>query len=40
MLGTERGPDARTLGLFGVAVTLGSANFLAVRLSNLALPPF
>lgn len=40
MLGTARGPDAVTLGLFGVAVTLGSANFLAVRLSNLALPPF
>jgi drug/metabolite transporter (DMT)-like permease len=40
MLGTARGPDAVTLGLFGVAVTLGSANFLAVRVSNLALPPF
>ena len=36
---SDHGPDALTLGLFGVAVTLGSANFLAVRLSNLALPP-
>lgn len=40
MPGTARGPDAATLALFGVAVTLGSANFLAVRVSNLALPPF
>jgi drug/metabolite transporter (DMT)-like permease len=35
-----RSPDAATLALFGVAVLLGAGNFLAVRLSNLGLPPF
>ncbi|MDP8929435.1 MAG: EamA family transporter, partial [Actinomycetota bacterium] len=29
-----------TLGSFAVAVTLGGANFLAVRFSNRELPPF
>lgn len=33
-------PDALTLGTFAVAVTLGGANFLAVRLSNRELQPF
>jgi drug/metabolite transporter (DMT)-like permease len=35
-----RAPDAMTLGAFGVAVMLGAGNFLAVRVSNLELPPF
>jgi drug/metabolite transporter (DMT)-like permease len=35
-----RSPDVATLALFGVAVALGAGNFLAVRLSNLGLPPF
>jgi drug/metabolite transporter (DMT)-like permease len=34
------GPGGRTLVLFAVAVVLGGSNFLAVRLSNLDLPPF
>lgn len=33
-------PDALTLGAFAVAVTLGGGNFLAVRFSNVELPPF
>lgn len=33
------GPDGRTLLLFALAVVLGGSNFLAVRLSNLELPP-
>ncbi len=37
---TGRAPDALTLGAFAVAVTLGGANFLAVRFSNRELPPF
>jgi len=40
MSGSARGPDGLTLLLFTVAVVLGGSNFLAVRLSNLALPPF
>jgi drug/metabolite transporter (DMT)-like permease len=32
-------PDAIALVLFGLCVLLGSANFLAVRFSNLELPP-
>jgi drug/metabolite transporter (DMT)-like permease len=35
-----RGPDGLTVSLFAVAVVLGGSNFLAVRLSNLELPPF
>jgi drug/metabolite transporter (DMT)-like permease len=35
-----RGPDGLTVTLFAVAVALGGSNFLAVRLSNLELPPF
>ncbi len=38
--GGQGPPDALTLGAFGVAVTLGGANFLAVRFSNRELPPF
>jgi drug/metabolite transporter (DMT)-like permease len=34
------GASARTIGTFAVAVTLGGANFLAVRFSNAELPPF
>ena len=34
------GPDGRTLALFALTVVLGGSNFLAVRLSNLELPPF
>ncbi len=34
-----RGPDGRTLALFALTVVLGGSNFLAVRLSNLELPP-
>jgi drug/metabolite transporter (DMT)-like permease len=33
-------PDTLTMGAFAVAVTLGAGNFLAVRMSNLELPPF
>jgi drug/metabolite transporter (DMT)-like permease len=33
-------PDTLTLGAFAVVVTLGAGNFLAVRMSNLELPPF
>ena len=33
------GPDGRTLLLFALSVLLGGSNFLAVRLSNLELPP-
>jgi drug/metabolite transporter (DMT)-like permease len=33
-------PGGATLGLFFLAVLLGGSNFLAVRLSNLDLPPF
>ena len=40
MEGTGRSPDAPTLGAFAVAVTLGGANFLAVRFSNRELAPF
>ncbi|CAN5831929.1 hypothetical protein BH23DEI1_BH23DEI1_03280 [soil metagenome] len=40
MIPPARGPDGRTLALFGAAVLLGRSNFLAVRLSNLELPPF
>ncbi|MDQ3974379.1 MAG: EamA family transporter, partial [Actinomycetota bacterium] len=40
MAGAGRSPDALTLGAFAVAVTLGGANFLAVRFSNRELPPF
>jgi drug/metabolite transporter (DMT)-like permease len=40
MDGGGRGiPDTLTLGAFAV-VTLGAGNFLAVRMSNLELPPF
>lgn len=35
-----RSPDALALGTFAVAVTLGGANFIAVRFSNRELPPF
>jgi drug/metabolite transporter (DMT)-like permease len=38
--GDTRTPDALTLGAFAVVVTLGAGNFLAVRMSNLELPPF
>ena len=40
MTAPARGPDGRTLLLFVLAVVLGGSNFLAVRLSNLELPPF
>jgi drug/metabolite transporter (DMT)-like permease len=40
MSAPAQGPDSRTLLLFTLAVVLGGSNFLAVRLSNLALPPF
>jgi drug/metabolite transporter (DMT)-like permease len=40
MRASGAGPGGVTLALFGVAVTLGAGNFLAVRLSNLELPPF
>jgi drug/metabolite transporter (DMT)-like permease len=40
MDGDGRLPDTLTLGAFAVTVTLGAGNFLAVRLSNLDLPPF
>jgi drug/metabolite transporter (DMT)-like permease len=33
-------PDTLTVSAFAVAVTLGAGNFLAVRMSNLELPPF
>lgn len=33
-------PGGATLSLFALCVLLGGSNFLAVRLSNLALPPF
>lgn len=33
-------PDGMTIGMFVLLVTLGAGNFLAVRLSNLELPPF
>jgi hypothetical protein len=35
-----RSPSGLTVAAFAVAVTLGGANFLAVRLSNRELPPF
>jgi drug/metabolite transporter (DMT)-like permease len=35
-----RNPDALSLGTFGLVVLLGAGNFLAVRMSNLDLPPF
>lgn len=35
-----RSPDGLALGAFAVAVTVGGANFLAVRFSNRELPPF
>jgi drug/metabolite transporter (DMT)-like permease len=38
--GDGRIPDTLTLGAFAVVVTLGAGNFLAVRMSNLELPPF
>lgn len=38
--GGGRLPDTLTLGAFAVLVTLGAGNFLAVRMSNLELPPF
>jgi drug/metabolite transporter (DMT)-like permease len=38
--GNGRIPDTLTLGAFAVLVTLGAGNFLAVRMSNLELPPF
>jgi drug/metabolite transporter (DMT)-like permease len=38
--GDGRVPDTLTLGAFAAAVTLGAGNFLAVRMSNLELPPF
>jgi drug/metabolite transporter (DMT)-like permease len=38
--GVGRIPDTLTLGAFAVVVTLGAGNFLAVRMSNLELPPF
>jgi drug/metabolite transporter (DMT)-like permease len=34
------GPDGLTLGAFTLLVLVGGGNFLAVRLSNLELPPF
>lgn len=40
MSASARGPGYLTLLLFALAVVLGGSNFLAVRLSNLALPPF
>jgi drug/metabolite transporter (DMT)-like permease len=40
MDGDGRLPDTLTLGAFAITVTLGAGNFLAVRLSNLDLPPF
>ena len=33
-------PDGLTLGAFGLAVSFGGGNFLAVRISNLDLDPF
>jgi drug/metabolite transporter (DMT)-like permease len=39
-VGDGRIPDTLTLGAFAVVVTLGAGNFLAVRMSNLELPPF
>jgi drug/metabolite transporter (DMT)-like permease len=38
--GDARIPDTLTLGAFVLVVTLGAGNFLAVRMSNLELPPF
>lgn len=38
--GDRQIPDTLTLGAFVVLVTLGAGNFLAVRMSNLELPPF
>jgi drug/metabolite transporter (DMT)-like permease len=38
--GGQRIPDTLTLSAFLVLVTLGAGNFLAVRMSNLELPPF
>jgi drug/metabolite transporter (DMT)-like permease len=35
-----RAPDAMSAAAFGMAVMLGAGNFLAVRMSNLELPPF
>ncbi len=35
-----RSPDALTLGTFGLLVTLGAGNVLAVKFSNDGLPPF
>ncbi len=35
-----RSPDGLALGAFAVAVTVGGANFLAVRFSTRELPPF
>lgn len=40
MTDSGRAPDSLTLATFAVAVTLGGANFLAVRFSNRELPPF
>lgn len=40
MDGAGRSPDALTLATFGLAVTIGGANFLAVRFSNRELAPF
>jgi drug/metabolite transporter (DMT)-like permease len=37
---SNQSPGGLTLATFGLAVTLGSANFLAVRISNRELPPF
>jgi drug/metabolite transporter (DMT)-like permease len=36
----QRSPSPLTLAAFAVAVTLGGANFVAVRFSNQELPPF
>ena len=39
MTSGERSPSGYTLAAFGVAVVLGGANFLMVRISNQELPP-
>lgn len=37
---SDHRPDAATLGAFAIVVLFGAGNFLAVRMSNLDLPPF
>jgi drug/metabolite transporter (DMT)-like permease len=40
MDGSGPRPDTSTLGAFGALVVIGGGNFVAVRASNLELPPF